>query len=222
MRYTCPKCGKHIELSTEALIAAEYKTVCPQCLTSLEIVGDYAYVPLADGSLRLQAEPDAPAQEEPVAESTPVAVQPEVVAEQSPSPSAPPPLPASVSSGHVDPLLSAAVEYLAQCNAITPMMLRDYFGIELERAQLIMSQLEQAGVVGPNMGGAPRQILIPHRQDLPSPLSGQLRYDPHAEQMPADDEEPAIKGRQMSVSCGGCLLWIVVIAFVITMMRSCM
>ena len=62
MKYTCPKCGKHLELSVETLIANEYKTVCPQCLTQLEIVGDYAYVPLDDGSLELRRQDEAPQQ----------------------------------------------------------------------------------------------------------------------------------------------------------------
>ena len=44
MKYVCPKCGKNIELSVESLIASEYRTVCPQCLSQLEIVGDYAYI----------------------------------------------------------------------------------------------------------------------------------------------------------------------------------
>lgn len=45
MIFVCPKCGKKIELSVEALIASEYHAVCPQCLTRLEIVGDTAIIP---------------------------------------------------------------------------------------------------------------------------------------------------------------------------------
>ncbi len=32
MNYTCPKCGKKMDLSTEVLINSDYKVVCPQCL----------------------------------------------------------------------------------------------------------------------------------------------------------------------------------------------
>ena len=45
MNYTCPKCGKKMDLSTEVLINSEYKVICPQCLSELHIVGDYAYIP---------------------------------------------------------------------------------------------------------------------------------------------------------------------------------
>ena len=48
MKFTCPKCGKQLEMSSAALTAADYRTVCPQCLTSLQIVGQYAYVPAAE------------------------------------------------------------------------------------------------------------------------------------------------------------------------------
>ena len=51
MIYTCPKCGKKMYLSTEVLINSEYKFICPQCLSELQIVGDYAYIP--DDSLNL-------------------------------------------------------------------------------------------------------------------------------------------------------------------------
>ena len=46
MIFVCPKCGKKIELSVEALIASEYHAVCPQCLTRLQIVGDTAIIPV--------------------------------------------------------------------------------------------------------------------------------------------------------------------------------
>lgn len=64
MKYTCPKCGKTMELSVEQLTDAQYKVTCPQCNSALEIVGDYAYIPLEDGSLNLaddEQEPENPA-----------------------------------------------------------------------------------------------------------------------------------------------------------------
>ena len=45
MIYTCPKCGKKLDLTTETLINSEYKVICPQCLCKLQIVGDFAYIP---------------------------------------------------------------------------------------------------------------------------------------------------------------------------------
>ena len=42
MNYTCPKCGKKMDLSVEALIDSQYKVTCPECRSELQIVGDYA------------------------------------------------------------------------------------------------------------------------------------------------------------------------------------
>ena len=57
MNYTCPKCGKKMELSTEVLINSEYKVICPQCLSELQIVGDYAYIPHQSLDLDTSVEP---------------------------------------------------------------------------------------------------------------------------------------------------------------------
>lgn len=209
MRYTCPKCGKNIELSTEALIAAEYKTVCPQCLTKLEIVGDYAYVPLDDGSLELRQPEPQPTVEVPVEYA-------EVMPEQEIKVVVPPPLP---SEPQRDPLFDQAVRYLTQCSGITPIMLRDYFGIELERAQALMQQLEQAGCVGPYRGGAPRQILIDHHQGLPNPMHYRQQYDPAAQQAPTDDTSQQ-GGKVVKVNCSSCLLWLIIIAFTLFLLMK--
>ena len=53
MNYTCPKCGKKMDLSVEALIDSQYKVTCPECRSELQIVGDYAYIP--NESLELDA-----------------------------------------------------------------------------------------------------------------------------------------------------------------------
>lgn len=136
-------CGKSMEFSAEQLIAAQYKVTCPQCASALEIVGDYAYMPLPDGSLNLADDTDK--QEE---ETRP----------------------------QVDPLYRPAVDFIVTCNAITPHMLAQYFGIPMERAMQLMDQLERNGVVGPDMGGAPRTILIPHNNNIPGPFVP--RYNP--------------------------------------------
>ena len=207
MQYTCPKCGKHIDLSVEALIANEYKTVCPQCLTQLEIVGDYAYVPLEDGSLNLRRDEPKPEVESEgvVTEVTGVPVQDAVSV---------PPLPSQLGGDGRDPLFDEAVRYLGQCSAITPMMLRDYFNIPLERAQDLINQLEQAGCIGPYRGGAPRQILIEHHEGLPSPFNYNQRFGAEAEQ--STDGTPLPQGGKMvRVNCGSCLIWLVLAAFLV-------
>lgn len=45
MSYLCPKCNHPINISEEKLRALGYLTVCPQCLSSLKIIGNYAYIP---------------------------------------------------------------------------------------------------------------------------------------------------------------------------------
>ncbi len=207
MQYTCPKCGKHIDLSVEALIANEYKTVCPQCLTQLEIVGDYAYVPLEDGSLNLRRDEPKPEVESEgvVTEVTGVPVQDAVSV---------PPLPSQLGGDGRDPLFDEAVRYLGQCSAVTPMMLRDYFNIPLERAQDLINQLEQAGCIGPYRGGAPRQILIEHHEGLPSPFNYNQRFGTETE--PPTDGTPLPQGGKMvRVNCGSCLIWLVLAAFLV-------
>ena len=57
MNYTCPKCGKKMDLSTEVLINSNYKVICPQCLCELQIVGDYAYIPHDSLELDTSVEP---------------------------------------------------------------------------------------------------------------------------------------------------------------------
>lgn len=206
MRYTCPKCGKHIDLSVEALIAAEYKTVCPQCLTRLEIVGDYAYVPLDDGSLELRREPVP----EPASSITEVIETTEVIDNGAP----PPPLPSQLGGEGRDPLFDEAVRYLGQCSAITPIMLRDYFNIPLERAQDLIAQLEQAGCIGPYRGGAPRKILIEHCEGLPNPYNYGQRFDPAQAQQATQNQQPQ-EGKTVKINCLGCLFWTLIFALLI-------
>ena len=169
MNYTCPKCGKKMDLSTEVLINSEYKVICPQCLSELHIVGDYAYIPhdALDLDTTVEASktitcPTCGREASTGAHfcpncgasfDTPTAVDiaPEEVTVL------PPPLPDS------DPLYNEAIKFLMNCTAITPMMLRDRFGISNERAADLIRQLEASGAIGPYNNGGPRQILIPHR-----------------------------------------------------------
>lgn len=181
MKYNCPKCGKSLDYSVDQLTQAQYHVTCPQCGSALEIVGDYAYMPLEDGSLNL-ADDTPPATDEP---------QP-----------------------GLDPLYQHAVDYIITCNAITPTMLASYFDIPIERAHILMQQLEDNGVVAPAQGGAPRTILIPHNTNLP--LMFGAKFDPNAPTTPPEFNKDNIHGRSCTINCSGCLFILLLIALVAT------
>ena len=82
----------------------------------------------------------------------------------------------------LDPLYNHAIDYIVTCNAITPVMLARYFDIPMERAMVLIQQLEDNHIIGPANGGAPRTILIPHNTNLPFGL--QRHYDPDAPTTP--------------------------------------
>ncbi len=173
MIYTCPKCGKKMDLTTEVLINSDYKVICPQCLCQLQIVGDYAYIPHESLNLDTTIEPSRTINcpkcgheastgahfcpncgasfDTPSATPTAVNIAPDDVTVL------PPPLPDS------DPLYNEAVQFLSTCKSITPMMLRSRFNISEQRAAELIRQLEANGIIGPYNNGGPRQILIPHR-----------------------------------------------------------
>lgn len=223
MIYTCPKCGKKIDLSTEVLINSDYKVICPQCLSQLQIVGDYAYIPDDALDLDTSAEPSrtincpkcgheastaahfcpncgasfdaaSPA-------TTAVDIAPEDVT------ILPPPLPNS------DPLYNDALQFLMTSTAITPMMLRDHFHISDERAAELIRQLEQGGAIGPYNNGGPRQILIPHRtlyqypRSFPNNNSGDNN---------SQDVNPVPQRRGP-----GCITWFVIIIFIMMAVKAC-
>ena len=218
MIYTCPKCGKKMDLSTEVLINSDYKVICPQCLCQLQIIGDYAYIPHDELELDTNVEPsrtiscskcghqvntgthfcpncgtslDAPL-------TTAVDIAPEDVTVL------PPPLP------NQDPLYYEALKYLANCTAITPMMLRDRFHISNERAAELIRQLEQGGAVGPYNNGGPRQILIPHRSlyDMP-------QYTPQ------DSNTGNAQHRTQVPRSGGCLTWVLLFLLMSFLIKAC-
>jgi len=213
MIYTCPKCGKKMDLSTEVLINSDYKVICPQCLSQLQILGDYAYIPSDTLDLNTSVEPshtincpkcgheassnahfcpncgtsfDAPAPTETTPE--PVIEEAQVL---------PPPLPDS------DPLYSDAMKFLMNCTAITPMMLRDHFNITDERAAKLIQELEAGGVIGPYNNGGPRQILIPHRN----------MYEYSA---------PETQGQSRPRSNGrGCMTYMLIFLFFFILLKAC-
>lgn len=218
MIYTCPKCGKKMDLSTEVLINSDYKVVCPQCLCQLQIIGDYAYIPHEELKLDTTIEPsrtiNCPKCGHEAStgahfcpncgasfdthSTTAVDLAPEDVTVL------PPPLPGQ------DPLYHEALKFLAGCSAITPMMLRDRFHISDERAAELLRQLEQGGAVGPYNNGGPRQILIPHRRlyEAPRPILN-------------DDNMGNTPRRTQVPRTGGCLTWILIFLFLSFLIRAC-
>ena len=219
MQYTCPKCGKKMELSTEVLINSGYQAVCPQCLCQLRIIGDYAYVPNENLELDTTVEPsqtinchvcgqemDSDAHFCPNCGASFDEVSPSVAEEKSPEEVTvlPPPIPTG------DPLYNEAVKYLMTCSAITPMMLRDRFNISAERAAELIRQLEACGVIGPYNNGGPRQILIPHR--------GLYDFVPPQSAAPSDTATGQGIPRPRRI---GCFTWLLIIMCFMYLMRAC-
>lgn len=215
MNYTCPKCGKKMDLSTEVLINSDYKVICPQCLCQLHIVGDYAYIPHEDLELDTTVEPSRTINCPKCGHeaSTGAHFCPNCGASFDTSASAidiapedvtalPLPLPNS------DPLYNAAVQYLRDCTAITPMMLRDRFHISDERAAELIRQLEAGGVIGPYNNGGPRQILIPHRSLYVRTPSQDTRTGRKPQNMP--------QPRRM-----GCISYLLIIMLLACLVKAC-
>ena len=220
MNYTCPKCGKKMDLSTEVLINSNYKVICPQCLCELQIVGDYAYIPHESLDLDTSVKPShtincpkcgheansnahfcpncgASFDTAPTPPTTAVDTAPEDVTVL------PPPLPDS------DPLYNDAIQFLMTCTAITPMMLRDHFHISNERAAELIRQLEAGSAIGPYNNGGPRQILIPHR-------SIYSYTTPQTDSRGNGPVRPGPQPRRMS-----CLTMVLIFMFFIFLIKAC-
>ena len=218
MIYTCPKCGKKMDLTTEVLINSGYKVICPQCLCQLQIVGDYAYIPHDSLELDTTVEPSrtincpqcgheastgahfcpncgASFDSPPPLSAVDVAAEEVTVL--------PPPVPGS------DPLYNQAIQYLGECTAITPMMLRDRFHISDERAAELIRQLEAGGIIGPYNHGGPRQILIPHR--------GFYDYLPPQDTAQGGNPTP----RRPQTRRMGCFTWLFAFMIFLFLLKAC-
>lgn len=218
MIYTCPKCGKKIDLSTEVLISSGYKVICPQCLCQLQIVGDYAYIPHDALDLDTAAEPSRTINCPKCGHEASTGAHfcpncgtsfdpqspPPIIPANSEATVLPPPLPGA------DPLLDDAIQFLRTCMSITPMMLRDRFHISDERAAELIRQLEAAGTIGPYNNGGPRQILIPHRS----------MYDYTMPQQPGqDDGQPQqLLPRPRRL---GCISYLLIIMLIMFLVKAC-
>ena len=223
MRYTCPKCGKNMELSTEVLINSGYKVICPQCLSQLQIVGDYAYIPNEDLELDITISPsqtiNCPRCGHEAStgthfcpncgtsfDSTTPGSDPVATIDAGDVTVLPPPVPNS--NPNSDPLYNEVVKFLMTCNSITPMMLRDRFHITDERAAELIRQLEAGGVIGPYNNGGPRQILIPH----------QAYYERTTQGQPLEGLPPRGLPRHRGM---GCLSWAFYFLLFILLMKMC-
>ncbi len=201
MKYTCPKCGKNMDLSVEALINNGYKVICPQCLSRLQIIGDTAFISNDD---RYTGDMPGDDMQFPNYDTT-IDVTAEEVTEL------PPPVHESrprARKGSSDPLYHEALRYLMSCQFITIDMLCSHFNISKERAEHLMGQLEANGAVGP-YNGYQRRIMIPHQSvfETPRPFTGQSSGPT---QVPTGPKS----------SRSGCYLWVFLfILFII--MQTC-
>ena len=186
MRIECPKCGHVTTLTEQELTKVNYIITCPSCMSMLKIVDGIAYIPTDKAPLeQLEIKP------------------PEFKGEQYYEHE-------QLLEG-LDPLYSAAVDYVSTCDALTLPMLQRYFDITPERAETLMQQLEDNKVVAPFDGLHPRKILIPHDNRLTSNYWNRgRRYDTEKamldqlEQAQKQDPNQAPRTRGCTVSLPGC------------------
>ena len=189
MRIECPKCGYATEQSEEELAKLDHTITCPHCMSTLKIVDGIAYIPTDK----------APIEELKRYEPAPPEFKGAEYYQTYPQ------------QEGLDPLYGAAVDYIKTCNAITLPMLQRYFNISAERAEQLMQQLEDNGVVAPFDGMHPRKILIDHNTGLPGAFSRMRQYDAEAEAARAanstgENGMPGKDSKMRSCSCSmpGC------------------
>lgn len=138
MRIECPKCGFITNQTDEELAKLNHTITCPSCMSVLKVVEGIAYIPTDKAPLeQLEIKP------------------PQFKGEQYYENQ-------QMLEG-LDPLYSAAVDYVRTCDALTLPMLQRYFDITPERAETLMQQLEDNKIVAPFDGMHPRKILIEHK-----------------------------------------------------------
>ena len=72
MSYICPKCNHTINISEEKLRALGYLTVCPGCLSTLKIIGNYAYIPTEEVPLAEEVSDDEDVNNKPQEQFSPL------------------------------------------------------------------------------------------------------------------------------------------------------
>ncbi len=203
MRIECPKCGHTTIQSKEELAKLNYIITCPQCMSMLKIVDGIAYIPNDKATADELRHPDP---EPPQFKGD---LYYETHAHQTEG---------------LDPLYNAAVAYLRTCNAISLPMLQRYFDIPPERAEQLMQQLENNGVVSPYDGLHPRKILIDHYTGLPSKAPVREKYDP--KDAPFDEHgnpnppQQQLKTRSCVISMPGCIIVLLLIATIIFVIKN--
>lgn len=196
MKYTCPKCGKTMELSIEVLINNEYQVVCPQCLAQLRIVGDTALVADVQPGSRGQSAADHRVID--LSDDDVTVVPPAI------------PVTHASTASDIDPLYDQAVKYLMTCTSVTVQMLRDHFSISESRAAQLVRLLEDRNIIGPANGGGHHQILIPHRGMYGTTQQAM------AQQQSVPTGAPARQRRR-----SGCLTWIIGAMLLMYLMKAC-
>ena len=189
MNIECPKCGFITTISQQELEKVDRVITCPHCMSTLKVVDGIAYIPTAQAPLEeLERKPELPPQ-----------FKGEEYYEM------------QGKLDGLDPLYAAAVNYIKTCNAITLPMLQRHFNIEPERAEALMQQLEDNGVVAPFDGMHPRKILIDHNTGLPGMLSYNApQHDPDTNGgAPAaaggeNEEKEERRVRSCTISLPGC------------------
>lgn len=78
---------------------------------------------------------------------------------------------AVVDKGHLDPMFSEVAEFVVSSQSGSTSMIQRKYAIGYNRAGKIMDQLEKMGVVGPQMGSKPREVLIKDSLTLTSLLN---------------------------------------------------
>ena len=74
-------------------------------------------------------------------------------------------------NGHKDPLFEEAARIIVESGQGSTSLIQRKFSIGYNRAGRIMDQLEQAGIVGPQNGGKPREVLCSTSNDLEMKLN---------------------------------------------------
>jgi len=76
----------------------------------------------------------------------------------------------TIDKGHLDPMFSDVARFVVSNQSGSTSMIQRHFSIGYNRAGKIMDQLEKMGVVGPQIGSKPRQLLIMDSATLDSLL----------------------------------------------------
>ena len=66
----------------------------------------------------------------------------------------------TVDKGHLDPMFGDVAKFVVNNQSGSTSMIQRNYSIGYNRAGKIMDQLEKMGVVGPQVGSKPREVLI--------------------------------------------------------------